>query len=143
MNDNIVAPEGFRHTGTSVPVRQDVFIDHVTKQLEAYDYMVKTNQQPPYSPYDEPILFETEDKKILQVPEDIQKYVVNMWNQQKQNMSQNQIVQQMNNLPQQQLMVYSENKKKPYNNYLKYIVVLLVLLVCVGGYYLYKKNLIT
>lgn len=84
MNDNITPPQGYRHTGNTHPIQPDILEEYVTQQLAIYDQVATTGQDLSFSPYSDPILYNAEGGKVVQVPEDVQKQAISRWLRQKQ-----------------------------------------------------------
>ena len=151
MENNTTPPEGYKHTGASYPINPDILQEYVTKQLVIYDQVAnKENNTSDFSPYRDPILYQTKEGKVVQVPKDVQTKAINDWLIQKQqNAKPMQIhdeVQQrnpnlmprqhgmqdmyehMDNLQEEQESGLSRNK-----------MILIGLLLAAGGYVYYKK----
>jgi len=153
MNDNITPPDGYRHTGTSYPINPDILQEYVTQQLAIYDQGTKDGNPDDFSPYRDPILYQTEDGKVVQIPQDVQVKAINEWLQQKQQLQNphpipDEVQQRDPNLMPRQHPYNMNNVYEPMENYQEEYeeeglsrnkMILIGLLVAAGGYFYYKK----
>lgn len=78
----------YEMTGKSYPVSVDELLEHCKGKFMEYDQLVKgTGAQPQKSPYTDPIVYTTQEGKLVQVPLDIQKQAVTEYKRDSQNIS--------------------------------------------------------
>ena len=129
MNDNITPPDGYRHTGNAVPIDGSKLLNYVVEQLSIYDNLVQHGKHPSSSPYEDPVLFATDDKKLVQVPQEIQEKAVTLWKN-KQTMPQP-IVEEQKEEKQEE-----SKQEKSLTNIILFIIAVILFL----GYNYYKNQ---
>lgn len=72
----------YKNTGNKIPVTREELINYMNKQLAAYDSGKLQNP----NPYTEQVIYITKDKKMIQIPQDIQREAVALWNPQREMM---------------------------------------------------------
>lgn len=132
----------FRQTGNKIAVTGQELIAYVKQQLANYDGSISKNKSLPKSnPYTHPIIYKTQNGKMIQVPEEIQKQAISSWYQQ--NGTNVPAAQQTaeidplmeNEMRQEQKVVYVEDNS---TNWLKLAMLILAGLLAV--YLLYKMS---
>ena len=157
----------YQHTGNQIHLPMDDMVNFVYNKLYEYDELIKATEMiPEQSPYKDPVYYTTDEGKMVQIPEYIQKQVVeqymkekinsvqdtsmlyNQHNQQNhqhnqqnhQYQQQSQIYQQnnsINNQPLNQPQLYNNSKTKKKGSNIKiFLIVIGIILVL---YFLYKN----
>lgn len=72
----------YKPTGKEIPLNVNVLVNHVHNKLDEYMYLKETTQaEPPNNPFSQPVIFTTDDGKLVQVPVEIQKQAIASWKQ--------------------------------------------------------------
>jgi hypothetical protein len=74
----------YKHTGNQINIPMNEMINFVHDKLYEYDEMIKaTETMPNSSPYKDPVYYTTEEGKMVQIPDYVQKQAVSMYMQSK------------------------------------------------------------
>ena len=67
----------YKHTGNKIPISMNEVVNHIEYLLINYDKLIETTgSEPTYNPYEQSIIYTTQDNKIIEIPKDIQNNVV-------------------------------------------------------------------
>lgn len=125
MNDNILPPDGFRHTGNTYPLDRQQLLEYVLHKMANYDSAVQraqsgsqdVNSIPEQNPYTDNLLFVTPENKTVQVPKDIHKEAIRLWIQQNQITPTQEVPQEVHQeqmvVPNTELSVYDQYPHMP------------------------------
>ena len=107
----------YQITGNKIPVTKDELIIYMKEQLSAFDSGMSKNT----NPYTDAIIYNTKDGKMIQIPQEIQKEAITLWNQQPKKF----------NLP----MNENDDNDKP-----DYITIGILILAVILAIYLFNKS---
>lgn len=152
-------------TGKNIPINTTVLMEYVINNLKMYhEYVNSTGDEPDFNPYNSPIVYRTDDGKSVEIPEEVKKEAIKVWNNKNNSINehtnneinnQNNEFEELEETPTQQninkpIKQYTESKyiKKPKekiiyvekksNNIILYLIILVVLIAI--GYYFYKNK---
>lgn len=76
-----MSEDQYQQTGKKIPLKMDELMNFVVQKLEQFDYVVKgIGSVPDFNPYEDPIIYTTQEGKTVQVPKEIQRQAVINWN---------------------------------------------------------------
>jgi hypothetical protein len=129
----------YKETGNKYPIPVNELLAYAQEKLQEFDMMVEaTKTQPSTSPYTDPIIYATGEGKLVQIPEYIQEQAIQLWNNQKQGLtdvSNNAFNEELSNndidiLSEDIEGIYdTESKKDKGNNYILYLVIVVLLAI--------------
>ena len=135
----------YEETGNKVPISLEELINYVQQQLYIYDNIKAQNPNivPSINPYTQPIIYETQDGKIIKIPANIQKQAIELYNKKKENNDIN-YAYDNGNLPSEEYDydVQSETYKPTFfseNNMNKYLKLAILILAALLALYYLKK----
>ncbi len=72
----------YQQTGKSIPIQVPELISFVHNKLDQYVALTNATQmKPDFDPFSDPLIFTTQEGKLIQIPKDIQKQAVASWKQ--------------------------------------------------------------
>ena len=71
--------ENFQYTGKAVPIRPSYATAQVIDLLDEYNYQLKHDIIPNVNPFNEKLIAKSEDGRMYEIPEEIQKQAVRLW----------------------------------------------------------------
>lgn len=81
MNNNPTTTE-YKKTGKEIPLNVNTLISFVHNKLDEYAFLKESTQtEPSNNPFTQPVIFTTDEGKLVQVPVEIQKQAISSWKQ--------------------------------------------------------------
>lgn len=73
--------EQYQQTGNKIPITLDELMQAVFYRLEMYDKLIGGNETSnnTYTPYIDPIIYNTQDGRTVEVPKEIQRRAIEEW----------------------------------------------------------------
>lgn len=129
MNSALEA-QGYVKKGSDIPIQKDKMMNFIIEKLYEYDqYVAKTNNVPQFSPYVHPIIFPIDEKKTVQVPQEIQEEAITFWTEKKKELDH--IQPETEELGDVELM----DDKKKNSSWMYILTVVVIIALMLGIYY--------
>jgi hypothetical protein len=72
----------YKMTGKEIPLNVNILVKHIHNKLDEYAFLKESTQTEPGSnPFTQPVIFTTDEGKLVQVPAEIQKQAISTWKQ--------------------------------------------------------------